>query len=267
MQQQLQQLHDKLKTHDQLLQQHVSQLNIQLDFNLTEHDPNENSIGAKMQSLVLEASQTQQQLEKELQQLNQANKDQHALHQNIQNTLHQLQTVEHLQQQIQHIVDCLNTDDKMAWSKQGLSFSQHVLHLLQQRSQQLEHAESLIKQKDQIDQQLNVLKTNLAGLTTQQAECAQQLKDIEIKGKQNTDAANQLIITMTGSAEIKANEWLQQHDQQRQQLQNQYQQVKQSFEQSRQNFEQQKKTLDGLIAQQQQNHDSFAKCKTEITNG
>ncbi|NAR99226.1 AAA family ATPase [Acinetobacter haemolyticus] len=266
LQQHLQQLHDKLKTHDQLLQQHVSQLNIQLDFNLTEHDPNENSIRAKMQAFVLDASKAQQQLEKELQQLNQANKDQHVLHQNIQNTLHQLQTVEHLQQQIQHIVDCLNTDDKMAWSKQGLSFSQQVLHALQQRSQQLEHAESLIKQKDQIDQQLNVLKTNLAGLTTQQAECAQQLKDIEIKGKQNTDAANQLIITMTGSAEIKANEWLQQHDQQRQLLQNQYQQLKQSFEQSRQNFEQQKKTLDGLIAQQQQNHDSLAKCKTEITN-
>ena len=57
-------------------------------------------------------------------------------------------------------------------------------------------------------QQLNVLKTNLTGLATQQTECAQHLKDIEIKGKQNTDAANQLIITMTGSTEIKANEWL-----------------------------------------------------------
>lgn len=261
LQQQLQQLNEKVKTHDQVLQQHVSQTNIQLDFSLTEHD-----ITTKMQTFVLEASQTQQQLEKELQQLNQANKDQHALHQNIQNTLHQLQTVEHLQQQIQHIVDCLNTDDKMAWSKQGLSFSQHVLHLLQQRSQQLEHAESLIKQKDQIDQQLNVLKTNLAGLTTQQAECAQQLKDIEIKGKQNTDAANQLIITMTGSAEIKANEWLQQHDQQRQQLQNQYQQLKQSFEQARQNYEQQKNVLEQLKAQQKQNHDSLELCKTEITN-
>lgn len=266
LQQQLQQLNEKVKAHDQVLQQLVSQLNIQLDFNLTEHDPNENSIKAKMQAFVLEASQTQQQLEKELQQLNQANKDQHVLNQNIQNTRHQLQTIEHLEQQIQHIVDCLNTDDKTAWSKQGASFSQHVLHALQQRSQQLEHAESLNKQKEQIDQQLNVLKTNLAGLTTQQAECAQQLKDIEIKGKQNTDAANQLIITMTGSTEIKANEWLQQHDQQRQQLQNQYQQLKQSFEQARQNYEQQKNTLEQLKAQQQQNHDSLEQCKTEITN-
>ncbi|MGG2097829.1 AAA family ATPase [Acinetobacter haemolyticus] len=266
LQQQLQQLNEKVKAHDQVLQQHVSQLNIQLDFNLTDHDPNENSVKAKMQAFVLDASKAQQQLEKELQQLNQVNKDQHVLHQNIQNTLHQLQTVEHLQQQIQHIVDCLNADDKMAWSKQGLSFSQHVLHALQQRSQQLEHAESLIKEKDQIDQQLNVLKTNLMGLTSQQVECAQQLKDIEIKGKQNTDAANQLIITMTGSAEIKANEWLQQHDQQRQQLQNQYQQLKQSFEQARHNYEQQKNVLEQLKAQQQQNHDSLERCKTEITN-
>lgn len=261
LQQQLQQLNEKVKTHDQVLQQHVSQTNIQLDFSLTEHD-----ITTKMQSLVLQASQTQQQLEKELLQLNQANKDQHVLNQNIQNILHQLQTIEHLQQQIQHIVDCLNADDKMAWSKQGLSFSQQVLHALQQRSQQLEHAESLIKQKEQINQQLNVLKTNLTGLTTQQTECAQQLKDIEIKGKQNTNAANQLIITMTGSAEIKANEWLQQHDQQRQQLQSKYQQVKQSFEQARQHFEQQKNVLEQLKAQQQQNHASWEQCKAEITN-
>lgn len=260
LQQQLQQLNEKVKTHDHVLQQHVSQTNIQLDVSLTELD-----ITTKMQSLVLEASQTRQQLEKELLQLNQANKDQHVLHQNIQNTLHQLQTVEHLQQQIQHIVDCLNADDKMAWSKQGLSFSQQVLHALQQRSQQLEHAESLIKQKEQINQQLNVLKTNLTGLTTQQTECAQQLKDIEIKGKQNTDAANQLIITMTGSAEIKANEWLQQHDQQRQQLQSKYQQVKQSFEQARQHFEKQKNVLEQLQSQQQQNHASWEQCKTEVT--
>ena len=261
LQQQLQQLNEKVKAHDQVLQQQVSQTNIQLDFSLTEHD-----ITTKMQSLVLETSQTQQQLEKELLQLNQANKDQHVLNQNIQNILHQLQTIEHLQQQIQHIVDCLNADDKMAWSKQGLSFSQQVLHALQQRSQQLEHAESLIKQKEQINQQLNVLKTNLTGLTTQQTECAQQLKDIEIKGKQNTDAANQLIITMTGSTEIKANEWLQQHDQQRQQLQSKYQQVKQSFEQARQHFEQQKNVLEQLQSQQQQNHDALELCKTEITN-
>lgn len=261
LQQQLQQLNEKVKAHDQVLQQQVSQTNIQLDFSLTEHD-----ITTKMQSLVLQASQTQQQLEKELLQLNQANKDQHVLNQNIQNILHQLQTIEHLQQQIQHIVDCLNADDKMAWSKHDVSISQHILQALQQRSQQLEHAESLIKQKEQIDQQLNVLKTNLTGLTTQQTECAQQLKDIEIKGKQNTDAANQLIITMTGSAEIKANEWLQQHDQQRQQLQSKYQQVKQSFEQARQHFEQQKNVLEQLKAQQQQNHDSLELCKAEVTN-
>ncbi|KXO85391.1 ATP-dependent dsDNA exonuclease [Acinetobacter venetianus] len=261
LQQQLQQLNEKLKKHDQVLQQHVSQTNIQLDFDLSEHD-----ITNKMQAFVLESTQAQQQLEKELQQFNQANKDQHTLNQNIQNTRHQLETVQHLQQQIQHIVDCLNTDDKTAWSKQGVSFSQQVLQALQQRSQQIEHAESLTKQKDQFDQQLILLKSNLAGLTTQQVECAQQLKDIEIKGKQNTDAANQLILTMTGSTKIKANEWLQQHDQQRQQLHNQYQQLKQSFEQARQNFEQQKNVLDQLKSQQQQNHASSEQCKTEINS-
>lgn len=244
-----------------MLQKHVLQTNIKLDFNLSEHD-----ITNKTQTFVLESTQAQQQLEKELQQLNQANKDQHTLNQNIQNTRHQLETVQHLQQQIHHIVDCLNIDDKTSWSKQGVSFSPQVLQALQQRSQQIEHAESLTKQKDQFDQQLILLKSNLAGLTTQQVECAQQLKDIEIKGKQNTDAANQLILTMTGSTKIKANEWLQQHDQQRQQLQNQYQQLKQSFEQARQNFEQQKNELEQLKSQQQQNHESLEQCKTEINS-
>ncbi|WP_109440158.1 AAA family ATPase [Acinetobacter haemolyticus] len=265
LRQHLQQLNDKLQTHDQVLQQHLSQTNIQLDFNLTEHDSTENSIRAKMQAFVLEASQAQQQLEKELQKLNQANKEQHVLNQNIQNTCHQLETIQHLQQHVQHIVDCLNADDKIAWSTQGVSFSQHILQVLQQRSQQLEQAEYLIKQKDHLDQQLNVLKSNLASLTTQYAECSQQLNDIEIKGKQNTDAAKQLVFTMTGSTELKANEWLQQHDQQRQQLQNQYQQLKQSFEQARHNFEQQKNALEQLKTRQQQNHESLLQCKTEIS--
>ena len=60
------------------------------------------------------------------------------------------------------------------------------------------------------------------------------------KGQQNSEDANQLILAMAGSTEPKANEWLHQHDQQRQQLQHQYQQLKQNFEQARQSFEQQK---------------------------
>jgi exonuclease SbcC len=101
-------------------------------------------------------------------------------------------------------------------------------------------------------------------LITQHAEFSQQLKDVEIKGKQNTESAHQLIVAMTGLTELKANEWLNQHDQQRQQLQNQYQQIKQRFEQARQIFEQQKNELEQLKAQQQQQQSTLAQSKTEI---
>ncbi|MEG0130781.1 MAG: SbcC/MukB-like Walker B domain-containing protein, partial [Acinetobacter sp.] len=99
----------------------------------------------------------------------------------------------------------------------------------------------------------------------QNAEYSQQLQAIAEKGKQNTEAANQLLITMTGSTELKATEWLNQHDQQRQQLQNQYQQIKQHFEQARQHFEQQKNELVQLQAQQQQHQKDEAHSQTEIT--
>lgn len=260
LQHDLQQLREKLNAHDQQLQQHLLQLNIQLNFNLNEQD-----ITAQLQALTLDSFHAHQQLENELQLLNQANKDHYQLNQRIQNTRHQLETVDQLQQQVQHIVDCLSAEDKIFWTQQGLSFSQHILQALQHRSQQLEHAEHLLKQKDQHDQQLKLLLSNVAGLTTQQAECAQQLKEIEANGKQNTDAANQLIFTMTGSTELKANEWLQQHDQQRHQLQQRYQQLKFKFEQARENFEQQKSALEHLEAKQQQNQDSLAQCKTEIS--
>lgn len=260
LQHDLQQLREKLNGHDQQLQQHLLQSNIQLNFNLNEQD-----ITAQLQALTLDSFQAHQQLENELQLLNQANKDHYQLTQRIQNTRHQLETVDQLQQQVQHIVDCLSAEDKISWTKQGLLFTQHILQALQHRSQQLEHAEHLLKQKDQHDQQLKLLLSNVAGLTTQQAECAQQLKEIEANGKQNTDAANQLIFTMTGSTELKANEWLQQHDQQRHQLQQRYQQLKFNFEQARENFEQQKSALEHLEAKQQQNQDSLAQCKTEIS--
>jgi exonuclease SbcC len=255
----LQQISEKLKIQDHQLQQLIVQSEIQLDFNSADHE-----ITASLQLLVTQSTQSKQQIEIDLQRLSQARKDQYNLTQIIQNTRHQLETVQQLQQHIQHIVDCLNPDEKISWSAQTLSFSQHILQCLQQRHQQLDQAENLIKQKEHADQQLNLLKSNLAGLTVQHSDLKQQLEDIEAKGKQNTEAANQLIVIMTGSTEFKATEWLNQHDQQRQQLQSQYQQVKHSFEQSRQHFEQQKNELEQLKAQQQQNHHLLEQCKAEV---
>ena len=251
---------EKLKIQDQQLQQQLSQCDLQLDLNLSQSE-----IMATLHQCIADATQTKQLLESAMQQLSQAHKEQLKLTQSIQETTHQLQTVQQLQQQVQHIINCLHPNEKTLWLQQPLLDSQQLLSRLQQRAHQLDQLENLIKQQDNTSQQLNLLKSNLANLTMQHVEFNQQLQAIAEKGKQNTEAANQLLITMTGSTELKATEWLAQHDQQRQQLQNQYQQIKQHFEQARQHFEQQKNELVQLQAQQQQHQKDEVNSQTEIT--
>lgn len=255
----LQQTQEKLHAQQQELQQYLTQSHIQLDFNLAQHE-----LEASLKHLSAQSTQTKQQIDQELQQLNQASKQQFNLNQSIQNTAYQLETVQQLQRQIQHIVDCLDSHEKILWLEQPLSQAQQIVQRLKQRLQQLEHADGLSKQQQYSSQQLNLLISNLNGLSTQHTELNQQLQDIAKKGQLNSEAANQLILAMAGSTELKANEWLHQHDQQRQQVQHQYQQVKQNFEQARQNFEQHKNELEQLKAQHQHNQHAFTQCTTEI---
>ncbi len=255
----LQQTQEKLNAQQQELQQYLTQSHIQLDFNLAQHE-----LEASLKRLSAQSIQTKQQVDQQLQQLNQASKQQFNLNQSIQNTAYQLETVQQLQQQIQHIVDCLDSDEKTLWLEQPLRQAQQIVQRLKQRLQQLDHADGLSKQQQHSTQQLNLLISNLNSLSTQHTELNQQLQEIAKKGQQNTEAANQLILAMAGSTELKANEWLHQHDQQRQQVQHQYQQVKQNFEQARQNFEQHKNELEQLKAQHQHNQQSFSQCTTEI---
>ncbi|GAA5632385.1 hypothetical protein Acal02_03037 [Acinetobacter calcoaceticus] len=255
----LQQTQEKLNAQQQELQQYLTQSHIQLDFNLAQHE-----LEASLKYLSAQSTQTKQQVDQQLQQLNQASKQQFNLNQSIQNTAYQLETVQQLQRQIQHIVDCLDSDEKTLWLEQPLRQSQQIVQRLKQRLQQLDHADGLSKQQQHSTQQLNLLISNLNSLSTQYTELNQQLQEIAKKGQQNSEAANQLILAMAGSTELKANEWLHQHDQQRQQVQHQYQQVKQNFEQARQNFEQHKNELEQLKAQHQHNQQSFTQCTTEI---
>ena len=255
----MQQADDKFKLQHQELVKHAAQFEILLDLTQSHAE-----ITTVQQQYTNEATQFKQQIEIELQQLHQANKDHYHLTQTIQNIRYQLESVQQLQQQIQHVVDCLTSDEQNLWQQQTLSSAQQLAQRLQQRVQQIEQAETLSKQQQQLEQQLNLLKTNLTSLNTQHAEFSQQLKDVELKGKQNTESAHQLIVVMTGLTEVKANEWLNQHDQQRQQLQNQYQQIKQRFEQTRQIYEQQKNELEQLKAQQQQQQSTLTQSKTEI---
>ena len=256
----LQQAQNKLNTQQQELQHYLAQTQIQLDLNVAQPE-----LEVYLQGLSTQSTQTKQQLEQELQQLSQASKQQLHLNQAVQNTAYQLENVQQLQQQIQHIVDCLEINEKTLWLEQPLRQSQQVVQHLKQRLQQLDHADGLSKQQQHSTQQLNLFISNLNALNTQHAELTQQLQDIAKKGQQNSEAANQLILGMAGSTELKANEWLHQHDQQRQQVQHQYQQLKQNFELARQNFEQHKNELEQLKAQHQHNQHALTQCNNEIT--
>ncbi|MFV5191273.1 AAA family ATPase [Acinetobacter courvalinii] len=256
----LQQAQNKLNTQQQELQHYLAQTQIQLDLNVAPPE-----LEAYLQGLSTQSTQTKQQLEQELQQLSQASKQQLHLNQAVQNTAYQLENVQQLQQQIQHIVDCLENHEKTLWLEQPLAHSQQIVQRLKQRLQQLDHADGLSKQQQHSTQQLNLFISNLNALNTQHAELTQQLQDIAKKGQQNSEAANQLILAMAGSTELKANEWLHQHDQQRQQVQHQYQQLKQNFELARQNFEQHKNELEQLKAQHQHNQHALTQCNNEIS--
>jgi len=256
----LQQAQNKLNTQQQELQHYLAQTQIQLDLNVAQPE-----LEIYLQGLSTQSTQTKQQLEQELHQLSQASKQQLHLNQAIQNTAYQLENVQQLQQQIQHIVDCLESHEKTLWLEQPLAHSQQIVQRLKQRLQQLDHADGLSKQQQHSTQQLNLFISNLNALNTQHAELTQQLQDIAKKGQQNSEAANQLIQAMAGSTELKANEWLHQHDQQRQQVQHQYQQLKQNFELARQNFEQHKNELEQLKAQHQHNQQALTQCNNEIS--
>ncbi|WP_312049545.1 AAA family ATPase [Acinetobacter courvalinii] len=256
----LQQAQNKLNTQQQELQHYLAQTQIQLDLNVAQPE-----LEVYLQGLSTQSTQTKQQLEQELQQFSQASKQQLHLNQAVQNTAYQLENVQQLQQQIQHIVDCLEINEKTLWLEQPLRQSQQVVQHLKQRLQQLDHADGLSKQQQHSTQQLNLFISNLNALNTQHAELTEQLQDIAKKGQQNSEAANQLILAMAGSTELKANEWLHQHDQQRQQVQHQYQQLKQNFELARQNFEQHKNELEQLKAQHQHNQHALTQCNNEIS--
>lgn len=260
LQHSLQQLNEKSEQQKNELQQHLALSELVLDLTHPQQE-----ILTTLQHCLTESTQLKQQAELDLQRLNQAYKEQLQLTQTVLQISHQLASVQQWQQQIQQIIDCLAPHEQAAWVEHPLSTAQQTMQYLQQRVQQIEQRDRLNKQKEQTEQQLNIIKVNLSSLTVQHIEFAQQLKEVEAKGKHNAEAAQQLIINMTGSTELKANEWLQQHDQQRQQLQQQYQQLKLSFEQARQNFEQHKNALEQLKAQQQQQLHALEQAQTEIS--
>ena len=256
----LQQNHEKITLQQQELQQQLLPFSIQFD-----HESSKHEIDLAIQQLIAQSIQNKQQIEAELQQRQQAHKEQIHLNQLIQEVHHQLESVQQLKQQVQHIIDCLKADEQNIWLEQTLVFSQQILQNLQQRNQQLDQNELLTQQKDQIKQQLNLLTSKFETLTTQHSELNQQLQETAQKGQHHAKAAHQLIVMMVGETALKASEWLIQHDQQYQNLQQQYQKVKQDFEQVRQNFDQYRQEFAQLKAQEQHNQQIFEQCQSKIT--
>jgi DNA repair protein SbcC/Rad50 len=105
---------------------------------------------------------------------------------------------------------------------------------------------------------------NIENTSRHITETNKQLSEIKQRGQQNTEIANQLIQQMTGLTDIKANEWLIQHDQHRQLMQSHYQQLKQHFDQLRHQFEQEKNQLEQLKAQLQQNQTSASQVENTL---
>lgn len=135
---------------------------------------------------------------------------------------------------------------------------------LNTRSQQLEQLEQWRQQCEQTTQQFKTNQLNIENTSRHITETNKQLSEIKQRGQQNTEIANQLIQQMTGLTDIKANEWLIQHDQHRQQTQSHYQQLKQHFDQLRHQFEQEKNQLEQLKAQLQQNQTSASQIENTL---
>ena len=241
------------------LTRQLHDLQIQLDLNQPQAQ-----ISAEMTQYLAQFKQDIQNIEQQLENLSQNLKTQQQLKQSISSNEHQIASAKHLQQQVQHVCNCLSETEQQAWHQHSAQFAEQVLKRLNTRALHLDQLDALHKQLDQQNQQLSLLASNQQNLHQQLLDNQQALKDIALKGQQNTDTANQLIHGMTGHTELKPNEWLAEHDHQRQQLQQHYQQLKHSFEQLRLNYEKQKSELEQLKAQHRQNLKASEQCHTEI---
>ena len=243
---------------DDLIQQ-FNNVNIQLDLNQPQTE-----IHLKLNQFEQQQKTEIQQLEVQLNTAIQANKQQQQLQQCIQNIEYLLDTAKNLHQQVQQITQCLSETEQQNWQQHTITTAQQIYVQLNQRLQQLEQLEQHTKQLDQTTQLLVSTQLKLENATQHISNTQQELETIKQQGQENTEIATQLIRTMSGLTDVKPNEWLAEHDTNRQNLQNQYQQYKQSFDQRRHQFEQQKGQLEQLKAQLQQCQNNLNQVNMEI---
>lgn len=253
--------HDKTANLKQLLTEHALRIGINIDINLGQSP-------TQIEQQLLTHIQTSQQIQKDLttraQNIEQARKQQHSLLQSIQQLENLLSNAERLQQHVQHIVECCSDTERHAWQSQVTTTAQQILSLLQNRTEQLNHFEQLHQSIEAKQQQRQLLISRIEHLTMQIKDSDHALTEILDKGHQNNLQANQLIQDMTGKMDVKAHEWLNQHDQDRQHAQTQYHQLKQKFEQARLQHDAQKQALEQLQAQQTQNQHTLSQALKHI---
>lgn len=182
------------------------------------------------------------------------------LQQSIQQFSQQLDRIEYLEQNIKHIFDCQTHDG----STSQLTHAQNILSILIQRARVLTSLEQVSKDLGNTQQQLDLIQNNLQHLDNLHQEHQTLFKQIEQKGQQNTDFANQLIAKMDSQNQLKAPEWLAKHEQKFKQAQQQYQHGKHTFEQVKTKFEQFQNQMDQLKAKREHNAERLNACDADI---
>ncbi|ENU79804.1 hypothetical protein F975_02433 [Acinetobacter sp. ANC 3789] len=203
----------------------------------------------KLLQIIQTLQHDKQQIEQSIRQLDDTQKQQRALTQQIQQISQQLSIVQQSEQTIQYLLDLLTTEQRDAWQKHPLKIANQMVQQLNQRSQLLQHIEML---NQQLNDKTRLLQQKIHEIQTKHEQIQQAEKEkaeCERKGQENKELATQLIFEMTQIQIEKPHEWLIQHDEQRQNLQLQFNQIRQSFEQAREKFDQQQRQLDQLNIQ------------------
>ena len=237
LQQQITQLEQQLKSA-------LDSMKISLDFN-----PMHENTDQQLFQLSEKYQQDIQQLDHTLAQLNQAQKNQREQLQTIQHIQQHLSTIQHAEQNIQHLIDLLSAEQKHAWKTQTSITAKNIEQQLMQRLQLLQTADILNKQLDEKIQALKQIEQNIAFKNEQIQTTTTEKSDFERQGQNNKELAMTLIFEMSQIHVEKPHEWLLQYDAQRKNLHIQFNQARQKIDQSRQQFEQQKRQRDQLKIQ------------------
>lgn len=229
---------------EQQLKSALDSMKISLDFN-----PMHENTAQQLFQLSEKYQQDIQQLDHTLAQLNQAQKNQREQLQTIQHIQQHLSTIQHAEQNIQHLIDLLSAEQKHAWKTQTSSTAKNIEQQLMQRLQLLQTADTLNKQLDEKIQALKQIEQNIAFKNEQIQSTTTEKSDFERQGQNNKELAMTLIFEMSQIQVEKPHEWLLQYDEQRKNLHMKFNQARQNIDQSRQQFEQQKRQRDQLKTQ------------------